>query len=85
MSENANDKKYKINRATLVTLEKEFSNGMLNKMAHSGIHLNLLKESYEQNGQEAILLLFTENVLGKPRVTKNKKILDKLKMLYPTK
>uniref|UniRef100_A0ABD2XPM9 PML C-terminal domain-containing protein n=1 Tax=Trichogramma kaykai TaxID=54128 RepID=A0ABD2XPM9_9HYME len=81
----ANDEMIKINKATLEVFKDDFSSVMLKKMASNGITHKLLKDSYEKNGQEAILLLFTENVNEKPRVTKDKKILEIVKKLFPKK
>ncbi|KAL7290174.1 hypothetical protein TKK_0015643 [Trichogramma kaykai] len=81
----ANEEIIKMNKATLEIFKNDFSNQMLKKMASNGINYNILKECYEKNGQEGILFLFTENVNEKPRVTKDKKILDTVKKLFPKK
>lgn len=54
------------------------SSSMKMKIAKAGINLKILKEAYMQGGDERIRLLLGEDVQGKPRVTKNVKILKSI-------
>ena len=49
---------------------------MIDKASASGINFHHLKVSYLREGGEGVLKLFTEDYLGKPRVTKRKNILE---------
>ncbi|KAL7304711.1 hypothetical protein TKK_0002952 [Trichogramma kaykai] len=72
------------NKASLIDFKNEFSLNIIHKMASTGVNNNILVSTYEKGGKEAILLLFTGNLNGSPRITKNKKILDKVMKLFPT-
>ncbi|XP_043279308.1 uncharacterized protein [Venturia canescens] len=65
-------------KASLKGLAPEISKGMFSKMAQVGISLDLLKKTYTDGGQDAIRILLTEDVSGKPRVTKNASIIAKV-------
>lgn len=54
------------------------SKGMAEKAAGSGLRLEHLKFMYGRNKLEGLKSLFSETSSGKPRVTKSKKIIDKM-------
>lgn len=69
--------------ATFITslqfLKGTILEGMIKKIANSKIDYNKLKESYIENGKKGITLLLSERLdNGKPRVTENKKVLEKI-------
>ena len=66
----------KVNEATFVSLlnENVLSKGMIVKMAESGLRYEHLQITYSQSGDEGVVGLLTEQIHGKPRVTKNRKI-----------
>lgn len=66
-----------MNKASLESLNG-VSSGMKMKIAKAGINLKILKEAYMQGGDEGVRLLLGEDVQGKPRVTKNVKILKSI-------
>lgn len=66
-----------INKASLESLNG-ISSSMKMKIAKNGINLKILKEAYMQGGDEGVRLLLGEDVRGKPRVTKNIKILKSI-------
>ncbi|XP_043266643.1 uncharacterized protein [Venturia canescens] len=59
-------------------LSKGVSKGMLTKIAVAGISFGMLQKTWQDNGVEGITLLLAEHVGNGPRVTKNKKIIEKL-------
>lgn len=67
--------KTKGNRRGLDCLKGGVSTGMLTKMAKAGVTIDSLKKSYSDGGEDAVTMLLGEDVNGRPRVTKNKKIL----------
>ncbi|XP_071653651.1 uncharacterized protein [Temnothorax longispinosus] len=69
--------KLPINKASLESLN-EISSSMKMKIAKNAINLKILKEAYMQSGDERVRLLLGEDVRGKPRVTKNIKILKSI-------
>ena len=54
------------------------SSNIINKIAKAGIDNNILKQTFHENGIDGIRILFSESVNGKPRVTTNKKIIEKV-------
>lgn len=48
------------------------------KLALHGISCKSMIDVYKMKGEEGVISLFTEKVNGKPRITKDKKILDKV-------
>ncbi|XP_072754393.1 DNA polymerase III PolC-type-like isoform X1 [Anoplolepis gracilipes] len=62
------------NKITMDCMKGSVSDGMIDKMAEAGITLDLLQRAYKE-GNKGIELLLSEDIGGRPRITKNKKIL----------
>ena len=45
-------------------------------MAAASITFDTLKAAYDQGGENSLKMLFAEDVSGRPRITKNKKIIS---------
>lgn len=56
----------------------KISNSMKSKISKAGIDINILKKACDTGGIEALTILLGENIEGKPRVTKNKKVINNL-------
>ena len=54
------------------------SKGMVQKMAGSGVSLNHLQHSFEMGGKDGLISILSDQVNGKARVTKNKRIISQL-------
>jgi len=54
------------------------SKTMIGKMAEQGVTTQELNEEYRKYGRKGLEVCLAVNVCGKPRVTKSKKILDKI-------
>lgn len=52
-------------------------------MAKNGINKTILEEAFNKSGEKGIRFLLGENINGKPRVTTNKKVLEKIYKLFP--
>lgn len=52
----------------------EVSTGMIKKMAESGVTFSRLTKVYADNGAKSGEMVFGEDVNGKPRITRQKKI-----------
>ncbi|XP_011878995.1 PREDICTED: uncharacterized protein LOC105568163 [Vollenhovia emeryi] len=63
------------NKFTMDCMQGSVSVGMIGKMAEAGITLDLLQHAYKK-GSKGIELLLGEDIGGRPRITKNKKILQ---------
>lgn len=70
-------KKTAINKSSL-EIFKEISGHMRGKIAEAGIDGSLLKRAFETGGDEGVYLLLGEDIGGKPRVTKTKKVIEKI-------
>lgn len=61
------------------------SSGIVHRMAESGLQFSHLMFAYERNGSEGLKSLLLEKRLDeKPRVTKNKSVIDKLLRYFTT-
>ena len=72
-----------MNKAALDTLQplvlfKIITSHMAGKIAGTGLSMNHLELAYMRDGSDGLEALLTECVDGKPRVTRNKKILAKI-------
>lgn len=67
-----------LNKATLTQYKDNLSAAIINKMSKAGITQDIMRQAFEKNGKEGLRILLTENVNNKPRVTKNKKILESI-------
>lgn len=66
-------------RQSLDVLKNVISEGMIKKIASAGINFAQLQDTYEESGKEGVVqLLSAEQENNKPRVTKNKRILEKI-------
>lgn len=72
------------NKLTFSKYNKVISDGMITKMAAAGINFSILQAAYEKNRISGIRFLLSENVDGKPRVTTNKKCLEKIFSIFET-
>lgn len=72
-------KKVKIMEPHLKPLKNVISDGMLKKMAMAGLKYDQIKTAYDSMGDNGIIeLMFSTMDNGKPRVTKNKRIIDQI-------
>lgn len=62
------------NKVIMDCMKGSVSVGMIGKMTEAGITLDLLQRAYKK-GNKGIELLLGEDIGGRPKVTKNKKIL----------
>ena len=56
-------------------MEKVVTKATIHKLASSGLEMSHLLLAFQRGGSNALEAVLTENVAGKPRVTKNKRIL----------
>ena len=64
---------------TLAPLKVAASNIMIKRTSKVGITYGMMKKEYVKKGKEGIVKLLTEDIgEKKPRVTKNKKIINKI-------
>ncbi|XP_066590805.1 uncharacterized protein [Prorops nasuta] len=71
------------NKITLTRYTAVVSQRMINKLAAAGINEDKMQQVYEIGGRDGVLNLLTENVDGRPRVTTNKKVVQKILSLFP--
>lgn len=64
-----------INKVTMDCIKGSVLVGMIGKMTEAGITLGILQRAYKK-GNQGIELLLGEDIGGRPRITKNKKILQ---------
>ena len=57
---------------------KVLSSGMANTIGESGLCLAHLKVIVQRSGLDGLTHLLSETCKGKPRVTKNKKVIEKI-------
>lgn len=71
-----------IHKRTMERLKSEpgVSAGMIDKIAAAGIDLSILQQTYSAAGVKGIELLLGQDVRGRPRVTKNKKVIQGILM-----
>ena len=69
-----------VNLRTLQPLiaSKVVSKGMADKIAGSGLSLHHLQLSFERGGGDGLISILSDHVNGKPRVTKNRRIISQL-------
>ena len=69
-----------VNLRTLQPLiaSKAVSKGMAEKIAGSGLTLHHLQLSFERGGEDGLNSILSDHVNGKPRVTKNRRIISQL-------
>lgn len=67
-------------RESLECLSNGISKGMLTKIAVTGISYEILQKTWNDNGAEGVRLLLAEDIGNGPRVTKTKKIIEKVIM-----
>ncbi|XP_024880084.1 uncharacterized protein LOC112459940 [Temnothorax curvispinosus] len=63
---------------TLQCLRDHISKNMMSKIAAAGINMNSLCDAFNRSGADGVKLCLAVSVNGKPRVTSNKKIIDKV-------
>ena len=73
-----NMKKAALDTLQPLLLFKIITSHMAGKIAGTGLSMNHLELAYMRNGSDGLEALLTECVDGKPRVTRNKKILAKI-------
>lgn len=54
------------------------SDGMITKLADENITLEILQKAYKDNEEHGVENLLVETVNGKPRVTKNKRVVSNI-------
>lgn len=59
------------NKASLAFLKDSISSSMLSKIAKAGINRRLFIEVYTTEGPKGIEMILSEDVRGRPRVTKH--------------
>lgn len=62
------------NKATMQSFKPGVSAGMITKMAKAGISRDILQEAYAAGGESSIRMLLGEDIGGRPRVTKNARV-----------
>ena len=62
--------------------DKILSKQLCKKAAASGLKLEHLKTSFERNGYDGLYSVLSEPVQGRPRVTKTKKIVEKIAQYF---
>ncbi|XP_014228164.1 maternal protein exuperantia-like [Trichogramma pretiosum] len=67
----------KDNRCSLSEYEGTTSNYILMKMAKNGINKEILLDTFDEEGEDGIMRLFTEYVNGKPRVTNSRRLVHR--------
>jgi hypothetical protein len=72
------------NKASLQQYKDKLFSRIINKMAEAGITQHVMQLAFENNGKEGLRVLFSENVNGKPRITKDKNILEKIYSIFPS-
>lgn len=82
--EEKNKNRILLNKASLNAYKKNISTTIINKMAECGITQQVLKLAFEKSGNQGLRSLLRENVNGKPRVTKNKNVLQKIYNIFAT-
>ncbi|XP_071571338.1 uncharacterized protein [Temnothorax nylanderi] len=76
--EEAQNAKTKLNKNSFDCIKEGVSAGMKTKMAKAGLTFNHLKESFLEGGEDAVTVLLASDVNGHPRVTKNKKVIQRI-------
>lgn len=77
----------KINLSSLspLTDSKAVSKGMCHTIAYSGLSFEHLKLAFYRNGRQGVMDVLTEEVNGKARVTRSKKIVDSISDYFQCK
>lgn len=65
-------------KVSLQDYKSKLSSNMIEKLSKAGISKSILVETYEKKGEEGMKYLLSQNVNGKPRVTSQKKTLNKI-------
>ncbi|KAJ8684808.1 hypothetical protein QAD02_020601 [Eretmocerus hayati] len=73
------------NKESLVDFKNHLSSHTINKMSKNGINKQVLQSAFGKGGHDALRALLGQNVNGKPLVTTNKNILEKVFLMFPTK
>lgn len=55
---------------------------MMTKMAKARINKSIFKKVFETSGEDGLRFLMSENIGGRPRVTNNKKVLQKICQIF---
>ncbi|XP_024876925.1 uncharacterized protein LOC112457860, partial [Temnothorax curvispinosus] len=76
--EEAQNPKTKLNKNSFDCIKEGVSAGMKTKMAKAGLTFSHLKESFLEGGEDAVTVLLASDVNGHPRITKNKKVIQRI-------
>jgi len=71
-----------LNKASLQEYQNFITRGMMTKMAKARINKSILKKVFETSGEDGLRFLMSENIGGRPRVTNNKKVLQKICQIF---
>lgn len=77
--------KIKILSLSPLTDSKAVSKGMCHTIAYSGLAFEHLKLAFNRNGRQGVMDVLTEEVNGKARVTRSKKVVDSISDYFQCK
>ncbi|XP_077265898.1 uncharacterized protein LOC143899465 isoform X1 [Temnothorax americanus] len=66
------------NKSTLLEYKNNVSSHIILRMSKAGINKSVLQQTYEKNGVDGLRILLSQSIDGKPRITNNKRVIDKI-------